>query len=145
MTHRGPVMGSPVDCVQVDVTRCGGYTEWLRAAASVGGHQLDVSGHCAPYLTAPVAAVTPSLRHLEWFHDHVRIEQLSTELSTRPRATQPGRRRRSRPHAAPTSTTCLVRPLRLSQQARLKNSMGYCDVAATMASRRAATSAYSPA
>ena len=65
-----------VDCVQIDATRCGGYTEWLRAAAAVAGHQLDISGHCAPYLTAPVAAVTPNLRHLEWFHDHARIEQL---------------------------------------------------------------------
>ena len=35
-----------------------------------------VSGHCAPDLHAPVAAPRPNLRHLEWFHDHVRIEQL---------------------------------------------------------------------
>jgi L-alanine-DL-glutamate epimerase-like enolase superfamily enzyme len=68
-----------VDCVQIDATRCGGYTEWLRASAAVAGHNLDVSGHCAPYLTAPVAAVTPNLRHVEWFHDHVRIEQLLFE------------------------------------------------------------------
>jgi L-alanine-DL-glutamate epimerase-like enolase superfamily enzyme len=62
-----------VDCLQVDVTRCGGYTEWLRIAAFAAAQGLDVSGHCAPYLTAPVAAVTPRLRHVEWFHDHVRI------------------------------------------------------------------------
>ena len=64
-----------VDCLQVDVTRCGGYTEWLRVAATAAAHQLDVSGHCAPYLSVPVASATPNLRHLEWFHDHVRIEQ----------------------------------------------------------------------
>jgi len=62
-----------VDCVQVDVTRCGGYTEWRRIAAVAAAHGLDVSGHCAPYLTVPVAVATPRLRHLEWFHDHVRI------------------------------------------------------------------------
>jgi len=62
-----------VDCLQVDVTRCGGYTEWLRIAALAAAHGVDVSGHCAPYLTAPVAAATPRVRHLEWFHDHVRI------------------------------------------------------------------------
>jgi L-alanine-DL-glutamate epimerase-like enolase superfamily enzyme len=62
-----------VDCVQVDVTRCGGYTEWLRICALVRSLGLDVSAHCAPYLSAPVAAVTPNLRHVEWFHDHVRI------------------------------------------------------------------------
>lgn len=62
-----------VDCLQVDVTRCGGYTEWFRIAALAAAHGLDVSAHCAPYLSVPVAAATPRLRHLEWFHDHVRI------------------------------------------------------------------------
>ena len=37
---------------------------------------LDVSGHCSPYQHAPVLAAIPNLRHLEYFHDHVRIEQL---------------------------------------------------------------------
>jgi L-alanine-DL-glutamate epimerase-like enolase superfamily enzyme len=63
-----------VDCVQVDVTRCGGYSEWLRIAALAAGYGLEVSGHCAPSLSAPVAMATPNLRHLEWFEDHVRIE-----------------------------------------------------------------------
>jgi L-alanine-DL-glutamate epimerase-like enolase superfamily enzyme len=63
-----------VDCLQVDATRCGGYTEWLRAAAVAASFGLEVSGHCAPNLHAPVAAATPNVRHLEWFHDHVRIE-----------------------------------------------------------------------
>ena len=66
-------MAPVVDCLQVDVTRCGGYTEWRRIAAVAAAHGVDVSAHCAPYLTAPVAAATPRLRHLEWFHDHVRI------------------------------------------------------------------------
>jgi len=65
-----------VDCLQVDVTRCGGYTEWQRAAAVAAAHHLDVSGHCAPHLHAPAAAATPNLRHLEWFADHVRIESM---------------------------------------------------------------------
>jgi L-alanine-DL-glutamate epimerase-like enolase superfamily enzyme len=63
-----------VDCVQIDVTRCGGYTEWLRIAALAASHGLEVSAHCAPALHAPVAMATPNLRHLEWFEDHVRIE-----------------------------------------------------------------------
>lgn len=65
-----------VDCVQVDVSRCGGITEWLRIAAVAAAHGLDVSGHCAPHLHAAVAAATPNARHLEWFHDHVRIESM---------------------------------------------------------------------
>jgi L-alanine-DL-glutamate epimerase-like enolase superfamily enzyme len=65
-----------VDCLQVDATRAGGYTGWLRASAVAAQHGLQVSGHCAPNLHAPVAAATPNLRHLEWFHDHVRIESM---------------------------------------------------------------------
>ncbi|MEU7695404.1 enolase C-terminal domain-like protein, partial [Microbispora hainanensis] len=47
---------------------------WSGAAAIAAGHGLEVSAHCAPNLHAPVAAATPNLRHMEWFHDHVRIE-----------------------------------------------------------------------
>jgi L-alanine-DL-glutamate epimerase-like enolase superfamily enzyme len=65
-----------VDCLQVDVTRCGGITEWLRAAAVAAARGLEVSGHCAPSLHAHVAAAAPNLRHLEYFHDHVRIETM---------------------------------------------------------------------
>ncbi len=63
-----------VDCLQVDVTRCGGISEWIRAAAVAAARGLQVSGHCAPNLHAHVAAAVPNLRHLEYFHDHVRIE-----------------------------------------------------------------------
>ncbi len=65
-----------VDCLQADVSRCGGITEWLRIAAIAAAHGLEVSGHCAPHLSVAVAAATPNFRHLEWFHDHVRIENL---------------------------------------------------------------------
>ncbi|MGH3414327.1 MAG: enolase C-terminal domain-like protein [Marmoricola sp.] len=64
-----------VDCLQVDATRCGGITGWLDACALARTRGLEVSGHCAPYLHAAVAAATPNLRHLEYFHDHVRIER----------------------------------------------------------------------
>jgi L-alanine-DL-glutamate epimerase-like enolase superfamily enzyme len=65
-----------VDCLQADVTRCGGITEWQRAAAVAAARGLQVSGHCAPNLHAHVAAAVPNLRHLEYFHDHVRIESM---------------------------------------------------------------------
>ncbi len=70
----GMLGAQAVDCLQVDVTRCGGYTVWLRAAAVAAGHHLEVSGHCAPNLHAHVALAVPNLRHLEYFHDHHRIE-----------------------------------------------------------------------
>jgi len=65
-----------VDCLQADVTRCGGFTEWQRVAAVAAARGLQVSGHCAPSLHAHVAAATPNLRHLEYFHDHERIESM---------------------------------------------------------------------
>jgi L-alanine-DL-glutamate epimerase-like enolase superfamily enzyme len=65
-----------VDCLQADVSRCGGITEWQRVAAVAAAHNLQVSGHCAPHLHLDVAAATVNLRHLEWFHDHVRIESM---------------------------------------------------------------------
>ncbi|HZZ98257.1 MAG TPA: enolase C-terminal domain-like protein [Jatrophihabitantaceae bacterium] len=65
-----------VDCLQLDVTRCGGYTGWLRCAALAQARNLEVSAHCAPSLHAPVAAAIPNLRHVEWFADHARLEPL---------------------------------------------------------------------
>jgi L-alanine-DL-glutamate epimerase-like enolase superfamily enzyme len=65
-----------VDCLQADVSRCGGITEWLRGAAVAASHGLAISGHCAPHLHAHAAAAVPNLRHLEWFHSHVRLESL---------------------------------------------------------------------
>jgi L-alanine-DL-glutamate epimerase-like enolase superfamily enzyme len=65
-----------VDCLQADVSRCGGITEWLRVAAVAAAHHLEISGHCAPHLHVHAAAAVPNLRHLEWFHDHVRIESM---------------------------------------------------------------------
>jgi L-alanine-DL-glutamate epimerase-like enolase superfamily enzyme len=63
-----------VDCIQVDVTRCGGYTEWMRIAAAAAAHGRDVSAHCAPNLSVHCAAATPNFRHIEWFFDHDRLE-----------------------------------------------------------------------
>ncbi len=70
------VAAGSVDCLQIDVTRCGGYLEWQRAASLAGARSLEVSGHCAPNLHAHVGAGVPNLRHLEYFHDHHRIEHM---------------------------------------------------------------------
>jgi L-alanine-DL-glutamate epimerase-like enolase superfamily enzyme len=75
-----------LDCLQLDVTRCGGYTGWLRGAAIAAAHNLQVSGHCAPALHAPVAAAVPNLRHVEWFIDHARLEPLLVHGAPQARA-----------------------------------------------------------
>lgn len=68
--------GGSVDCLQADVTRCGGYTGLLLVAALAQAAQIDLSGHCAPQLSVHGLAAVPRLRHLEWFHDHVRLEAM---------------------------------------------------------------------
>jgi L-alanine-DL-glutamate epimerase-like enolase superfamily enzyme len=65
-----------VDVLQADVTRCGGITGFLQVGAMCEAHHIDLSGHCAPALHRHAACVVPRLRHLEWFHDHVRIEHM---------------------------------------------------------------------
>ncbi len=74
-----------VDCLQAEVTRCGGITDWLRVAAVAAARGLQVSGHCAPNLHAHVAAAVPNLRHLEYFHDHARMEAMLFDGALDPR------------------------------------------------------------
>jgi L-alanine-DL-glutamate epimerase-like enolase superfamily enzyme len=73
-----------VDCLQVDATRCGGYTGALAAAVVADAHGLAVSTHCAPHLHVPAAAAMPNLRHSEWFADHVDADRLLFDGLPRP-------------------------------------------------------------
>jgi L-alanine-DL-glutamate epimerase-like enolase superfamily enzyme len=73
-----------VDVLQADVTRCGGVTGFLQVAALCAAQHVDLSGHCAPSLHLPVACAVPRLRHLEWFHDHVRIEHMLFDGAPKP-------------------------------------------------------------
>ncbi|MGH7045413.1 MAG: enolase C-terminal domain-like protein [Stellaceae bacterium] len=75
-----------VDVLQADVTRCGGITGFLAAAALCETRHIDLSGHCAPSLHLHAACAAKRLRHLEWFHDHVRIEHLPFDGAPVPRA-----------------------------------------------------------
>ncbi|MEV5803360.1 enolase C-terminal domain-like protein [Streptomyces collinus] len=70
------VQGRAVDCLQADVTRCGGITGLLETAGLSAAHHLDLSAHCAPALSAHAFCAVRRLRHLEYFHDHVRFESL---------------------------------------------------------------------
>jgi L-alanine-DL-glutamate epimerase-like enolase superfamily enzyme len=64
-----------VDCLQVDVTRAGGYTGFLNAAALAEQYGLEISAHCAPQASAHVCCAVPHFRHIEYFHDHDRVER----------------------------------------------------------------------
>jgi L-alanine-DL-glutamate epimerase-like enolase superfamily enzyme len=63
-----------VDVLQADVTRCAGITELLRVGAVCQAHHVTLSAHTAPSIHAHACAAIGPLEHLEYFHDHVRIE-----------------------------------------------------------------------
>jgi L-alanine-DL-glutamate epimerase-like enolase superfamily enzyme len=65
-----------VDVLQADATRCGGITGFLRAASVCDAYGLPLSAHTAPAIHAHVGCAAPRLRNLEYFHDHVRIEDM---------------------------------------------------------------------
>lgn len=73
-----------VDVLQADVTRCLGVTGWLQAAALAHAHQVSFSGHTAPAIHAHVACAAPRFAHLEYFWDHVRIEEMLFEGTLQP-------------------------------------------------------------
>ena len=65
-----------VDCLQADVTRCGGITGLLTASGLANAHSIDLSAHCAPAISTHAFCAVERRRHLEYFHDHVRIEAM---------------------------------------------------------------------
>jgi L-alanine-DL-glutamate epimerase-like enolase superfamily enzyme len=72
---RRVITAEAADVLQADATRCG-ITGFLQAATLCLAHHLPLSSHCAPSLHLPVCCAVPCLRHMEYFHDHVRIEQM---------------------------------------------------------------------
>jgi L-alanine-DL-glutamate epimerase-like enolase superfamily enzyme len=65
-----------VDVLQADATRCAGVTGFMRAAAVADSYHLPLSSHCAPSIHAHACCAAGAARHLEYFHDHVRIERM---------------------------------------------------------------------
>jgi L-alanine-DL-glutamate epimerase-like enolase superfamily enzyme len=74
-----------VDCLQVDVSRCAGVTEFLRVAGVAAGYNIEVSAHCAPSLSVAPCSVIPNFRHIEYFADHSRIEGMLFEGALDPK------------------------------------------------------------
>jgi L-alanine-DL-glutamate epimerase-like enolase superfamily enzyme len=65
-----------VDVVQPDVTRCGGYTNFLRVDALCRARNLALSAHCAPGQSTHAVCACETAVHIEYFHDHARIESM---------------------------------------------------------------------
>jgi len=86
-----------VDVIQADVTRLGGITAMLRADGICRALQRPFSAHCAPAISAHACCAIESLVHLEYFHDHVRLERMlfdgtldPEEGALRPNPSRPG-------------------------------------------------------
>jgi L-alanine-DL-glutamate epimerase-like enolase superfamily enzyme len=65
-----------VDILQADATRCGGVTGFMDVSALADAHPVPLSAHCAPSIHMHLACASRPLRHVEYFHDHVRIERM---------------------------------------------------------------------
>ncbi|MBV9481999.1 MAG: mandelate racemase [Acidobacteria bacterium] len=65
-----------VDVQQADVTRCGGVSGFLQVAALCQAYNVPLSAHTAPALHTHVSCGVTLFKNLEYFHDHVRIENM---------------------------------------------------------------------
>ncbi len=68
-----------VDCLQADATRCGGFSGLIAADGLCQAAAMPLSTHCAPYAALHGALACKTLRHVEYFYDHVRIERMFFE------------------------------------------------------------------
>lgn len=86
-----------VDVLQADASRCAGFTEFLRVGILAQGWQLPLAAHTAPSLHLHPCCALPAVCHIEYFHDHVRIEHMFFDGAAdthhgmlRPDLSQPG-------------------------------------------------------
>jgi L-alanine-DL-glutamate epimerase-like enolase superfamily enzyme len=75
-----------VDVIQPDATRCAGITGFLQVGALCDAIGVPLSAHTAPSLHVAPCCALGRVRHVEYFHDHVRIEQIFFDGAARPRA-----------------------------------------------------------
>jgi L-alanine-DL-glutamate epimerase-like enolase superfamily enzyme len=74
-----------VDVLQADATRCLGITGFMRAAALAEAFMVPLSSHTAPSIHVHACCAAAPARNLEYFHDHVRLEQLLFDGVAEPR------------------------------------------------------------
>ncbi len=70
------IEANAVTVLQADATRCGGITGFLEAGALCWANNMPLSAHCGPSMHLHVCCAVPRVIHMEFFHDHARIERL---------------------------------------------------------------------
>lgn len=85
-THyfRDMLAAGAVDVLQADATRCAGITGFMAAAALCEAFETPLSAHCAPAIHLHPCLAAQKAVHLEWFHDHVRIEHMFFDGAPQP-------------------------------------------------------------
>jgi L-alanine-DL-glutamate epimerase-like enolase superfamily enzyme len=73
------IAADAVDVLQADATRCCGITGFLKTSAICEARSMPLSAHCAPSLHRPLGCALLPLRHVEYFFDHARIEEMLFE------------------------------------------------------------------
>jgi L-alanine-DL-glutamate epimerase-like enolase superfamily enzyme len=64
-----------IDILQADATRCCGYTGFLQACTLSKAFNIPISSHTAPSIHLHACLSQSNVCHMEFFHDHVRIEE----------------------------------------------------------------------
>ncbi|MGH9456042.1 MAG: enolase C-terminal domain-like protein, partial [Thermoanaerobaculia bacterium] len=83
-SFRTLLLAGAVDVMQPDATRCGGVTGFLEAAALCHAFEIPLSAHTAPAIHAHLGCADAGVRHIEYFHDHARIEAMLFDGTARP-------------------------------------------------------------
>jgi L-alanine-DL-glutamate epimerase and related enzymes of enolase superfamily len=65
-----------VSILQADCTRCGGISGFLEVAALCWANNIPLSSHCGPSMHLHICCSVPRAIHMEFFHDHARIERI---------------------------------------------------------------------
>ncbi len=82
---RDLLVAGAVDILQADATRCLGITGCLAAADLAHAFGVPFSTHTVASIHAPVACAVPQIEHIEYFHDHARIEHTLFDGAPEPR------------------------------------------------------------
>lgn len=69
------VHAAAVDVLQADSTRCGGPTGFASAVSTAVAAGMPASAHTAPALHGVLGAAVEGVENVEYFHDHVLIEE----------------------------------------------------------------------
>jgi L-alanine-DL-glutamate epimerase-like enolase superfamily enzyme len=83
-TFASIIRAGAVDVLQADATRCEGISGLMVVDGLCEATATPLSTHCAPSLHAHPACAAKRVRHVEYFHDHVRNEQMLFDGALRP-------------------------------------------------------------